>query len=221
VDGGIGILDVVQRQARHPEHNTIQVGLTKDVWSDNFVHICRAHNSDSATMTYPGICMNHRSLSCTYSILWRLPAYVKVASINHLHIEIKSGLDATGFTNLFTPLRQFTSVTFLKLQCQYIRNLTDLLGPCDATNVFLPNLRCLALEILVSEMSRNVEIYTQSWKETNDILDVRARLGKPVHQLLLIGEWVSKSISITDVDSVALTRARPLVTELVDTRSYD
>jgi len=225
-DEAVGVLDVVQRQARHPKYNTIQVKLINGFYdsSGDSVHICHTHNSDSSTVTHPGISMNSLTSSCARSILSNLPAYLNLDSIRHLHTEIKSLLITNEFTELFTSFRQFTSVTFFKLQMYHSEDLSALLGPRDASNVFLPNLHCLEFEILSSAVYGSAERYAEVWKGINDILDVRAQLGKPVHRLQLNGKWVLDeciSTSIIDVDKTALARARSLVTELVDTRSFD
>lgn len=58
------------------------------------------------------------------------------------------------------------------------------------------------------------------WEDFNEILAIRARLGKHVRQLFLIGEWAGMNAQAMDIDKIAVARTYSLVEEFIDERAF-
>jgi len=215
------ILDVIQPQVHHPEHNAIQIRLDRDTpWLSLFHYVIRIYRAeDDYTILHPGIV-----LAVEYSnalpVLEDLPSKVILDSIHHLDLEIGTASMGTRLHNMY---HQFTSVTSLMLRSRRSVNLNDFLGLHGTLVDVLtaPNLRCLKFQLLQCDMISDSNSYTAWWNKFNDILAIRTRLGKPVQQLFLMGRWVVViDAGIADVDKIAVARTRSLVGELIDERTF-
>jgi len=124
-------------------------------------------------------------------------------------------------TRLHNIYHQFISVASLMLRLERSVNLNDFLGLHGTSTdiLIMPNLRCLKFQLLRGGEITDRDSHTAWWDKINDILAIRARLGKPVQQLFLVGNWVAvMDAEIADVAKIAVARTRSLVGEVINER---